>query len=224
MTVAGGERQLPMSGLQRGLLLHAVGAGDPGAYVQQARWRVTGACDVDVVRARFAALVARHAALRTGFQRSAGGDLVQVIVDAVGAVDVPLLDWRQEPRSDRIPRYRDLVAGQRRDGFDLAAPPLARLVVVRFEDDVWDLVLTFHHIVLDGVSVELLRAALLSDAPDAADDGPDRYADFLRWCDSQDPGGHRAHWEATLATVCRHDSGTAAGWRVGAETGLAGAH
>ncbi|MEJ3742724.1 amino acid adenylation domain-containing protein [Actinomycetes bacterium KLBMP 9797] len=225
MTVAGGERQLPMSGLQRGLLLHAVGAADPAAYVQQARWRVTGPCDVDVVRARFAVLVARHAALRTGFRRSAGGDLVQVIVDAVGDVAVPLFDWRQEPRSDRIPRYRDLVAGQRRDGFDLAAPPLARPVVVRFEDDVWDLILTFHHIILDGVSVELLRAALLSDAPTAAEDGPDRYADFLRWCDSQDdPGRHRAHWEATLATVCRHDSGTAAGWRVGAETGLAGAH
>ena len=121
--------------------------------------------DLDPMRLKSAwqSTVSRHAALRSGFHWLPDGAPMQVVLKQVDA-PVHLLDWRG--------RYRDKAAleqawdvlceEERRRGFDMDRPPLARWMAVRVDDNAWRLAWTWHHILFDGWSVSRVMGELFA--------------------------------------------------------------
>ncbi|MEV4258340.1 amino acid adenylation domain-containing protein, partial [Spirillospora sp. NPDC049652] len=120
-------------------------------------------------------------------------------------VDLP---WRVADLSalapdDAAERVRDLAAGERARRFDLTAPPLLRLLLIRLAEDRHHLVLTTHHIILDGWSLPVLLrelAELYRAGGDASGLPPvTSYREYLRWLARQDRDAAGRAWAEALA-------------------------
>ncbi len=121
--------------------------------------RFTGELDRARLEAALNAVVERHEALRTTF-REIGGRPRQ-IVSPFAPRPVPVADLRSIPdeslrRSEAGRRLREEAVLP----FDLAAGPLLRSLLVTVDEREHVLLLTLHHIVSDGWSVDVLARDL----------------------------------------------------------------
>ncbi|MBT2505639.1 amino acid adenylation domain-containing protein, partial [Streptomyces sp. ISL-98] len=193
----------PLSPLQEGLLFHArYDEQIRDVYVEQTFVDLEGSLDTGVLRASWQALLDRHASLRTGFRQSAGmASPVQVVVRDV------VLPWREVDLSglsdaDAEAEVVRLAKGEQAR-FDLAVPPMLRLLLVRRGGARYRLFVTLHHIVLDGWSLPVLFGELSEiyaargDASGLSAVTP--YRDYLEWLGRQDKEVAREAWRAALA-------------------------
>ncbi len=205
------EDILPLSPLQEGLLFHALyDAAAPDVYTVQLELGLEGALDVGRLRGAGAALLARHASLRAGFVQ---GDLsrpVQVIVAPL-APPWRVVDLSRLGAGEQAGRLAEILAEDRGARFDLGAPPLLRFSLVRLSPERHRLVLTNHHLLLDGWSTPVLVEELFGlygrDGEAGALPRVTPYRDYLAFVARQDRAAALAAWRAAL-------SGLAEGTRV----------
>jgi amino acid adenylation domain-containing protein len=201
VTRAGIEDMLPLSPLQQGMLFHAVGAG-PGegadVYTVQVSVALKGPVDPARLDLAAAALLRRHANLRAGFWHEGVPRPVQFVPAAVD-----LRVERADLSGDGSPgALRRLERAELERPFELHRPPLLRLLLVRLGDDDHRLVVTVHHILVDGWSMPLLVGDLLAlyesggDASGLPAVRP--YREYLRWLKAQDRPAAREAWRRAL--------------------------
>ncbi|QGV82294.1 condensation domain-containing protein [Streptomyces ficellus] len=176
---AGGRGPAPLSRAQRRMwLMDRLGQGAASYNVPFAT-RLRGPLDVGALGTALTALVRRHEILRTRYVQRDGEPCQEVLPapDAIGARVV-------EVAPDRA---AGLLAEEARRPFDLSAGPLPRLLVLRHGEEDHTVLLTFHHIAVDGASLEVIASELTRLYASARDGGaaepltpPLRYADFAR--------------------------------------------
>ncbi|MBC3840982.1 hypothetical protein GXW82_13985 [Streptacidiphilus sp. 4-A2] len=66
------------------------------------------------------------------------------------------------PERARGRGFTELLAQERAHRFDLGRPPLLRATLARIGEREWKLLLNFHHILLDGWSLSVLLAELMT--------------------------------------------------------------
>ncbi len=153
---------LPLSPLQEGLAFHALyDAGAADVYTVQFEAELEGALEADRLRQAARALLERHANLRAGFHHEGLARPVQVIPRAVA------LPWREVDLSglaaaEQERRRQDLLAAELAERFVLSRPPLLRLVLLRLAAQRHQLVLTGHHILMDGWSLPVFFSELFA--------------------------------------------------------------
>ncbi|MFC5184123.1 non-ribosomal peptide synthetase [Actinomadura harenae] len=192
----------PLSPLQEGLLFHARHAeGNADVYVATQALELAGDLDENLLRGAWEAVLARHAALRACFRRRGSGAPVQMIPREV-ALPWRVVDLSGLPADAADEEARRLAADDRARPFDLTAPPLLRLTLIRLAPDRHRLVLTTHHIILDGWSLPVLLrelAELYRSDGDASGLPPvTSYRDYLRWLARQDRDAARRAWAEAL--------------------------
>ncbi|MFD7663919.1 amino acid adenylation domain-containing protein [Streptomyces sp. NPDC059788] len=193
----------PLSPLQEGLLFHATFDEEgPDVYTVQSAHAVEGPLDAGRLRAAWQTLIARHAALRACFRRVSGARMVQVIAREVE------LPWQESDLSHLAPDDAEagaerLAADERARRFDLASAPLVRVLLIRLGAGRHRMVVTSHHILMDGWSMPIVLAEL-SAAYAAGGDGAAlpptaSYRSYLAWLNRQDKDAAREAWRAELA-------------------------
>src|SRR5207302_10617965 len=110
--------------LQEGLLFHALYDGQAhDIYTVQLTLALHGRLDERALKAAAQALLARHANLRAAFRHENLGRPVQIILRQAAvpwrSIDLSLLN-----EAGRAQRLAGLLEEERRERFDLAAPPL----------------------------------------------------------------------------------------------------
>ncbi|MFD4183008.1 condensation domain-containing protein, partial [Rhodococcus sp. NPDC058514] len=193
-----------LSPLQSGLLFHALLADKSiDQYTVQLALDVRGA-DPDRIRRAAQALLDRHPNLRTSFVADIDGVTVQVqhgrAVLPWAECDVSALD--EQGREAEIARVLD---EDRQHRFDMATPPLLRFLLIRTGPDTHRLVMTNHHILLDGWSAPLLLRELLAlyatDGDATALPRANAYRDYLKWLSQRDSEKSLDVWMQALAGV-----------------------
>ncbi|NUS66706.1 MAG: amino acid adenylation domain-containing protein [Saccharothrix sp.] len=184
----------PLSPLQEGLYFHA--SYDTGAldvYLSQETMDFAGRLDVDRLRRAGAALLARNPSLRAGFTGDGVPSPVQFIAPGL---EIPLRVV--EADDAEVP---GLLAADRRERFDLAAPPLCRFLVLRLPHGRDRLVITHHLILWDGWSAWLFLEQLLElyRDVDAELPPPGSYRDYLAWLARQDHDAALRAWRTALS-------------------------
>ncbi|MEU0501740.1 amino acid adenylation domain-containing protein [Nocardia sp. NPDC005998] len=190
---------LPLSPLQTGLLfLMEMLADSADPYVIQVAVGLAGELDLDRLHRAAQAALDRHPNLRSAFTIGADGRPVQLIANGVR---VPWRMVTEVPDAD-LP---DLLAADQRTGFDPAIAPLLRFTVYRTISGATQLVLTAHHILLDGWSMPLLMKDLLvlyATRGEAAQLPAARpYRDYLAWLARQDREHTLRAWDTAMAGV-----------------------
>ncbi|WP_344731203.1 condensation domain-containing protein, partial [Spinactinospora alkalitolerans] len=204
-TKSGLEDIWPLSPLQEGLLFQSqLDEGGPDVYNVQVAIDLDGALDPSGLRAAAAALLRRHPNLRSAFRRRKSGQAVALIPKEAEAPwrDADLFGADEAERARELDR---LAAAERAARFDPARPPLLRFLLVRLGAERHRLVLTHHHILLDGWSLPLLVRELFAlHAAGGDPDGlarPAPYRDHLAWLQRRDRPAAEAAWRAALAGV-----------------------
>jgi amino acid adenylation domain-containing protein len=148
---------------------------------------ITGELDVAALGDTVQEIVRRHGSLRTQFALEPSGSLVQVIVPDL-RVDLPVEDVRHVPQSDRAAHVAHIARQQAAAPFDLARAPLLRVRLLRTGDEEHALLLTIHHILCDGWSLDVLNdevaqiyAARRAGRPSPLPELPVQYADYAAW-------------------------------------------
>ncbi|MGW1984049.1 non-ribosomal peptide synthetase [Streptomyces collinus] len=196
------EDVLPLSPLQEGILFHALfDERERDVYVAQLLLDLSGPLDAGRLRAAADAVLARHAALRAGFLRRASGEPAQV-VRREARVPWEERDLSSLDAQGQADAVATLLAEDRARRFDLTRPPLLRLTLLRTGPLSHRLLLTYHHIVLDGWSWPVLVRELLA-LHDAGPDGAvlppvTPYASFLGWLGERDTDAARDAWGRAL--------------------------
>ncbi|WKB55455.1 non-ribosomal peptide synthetase [Eleftheria terrae] len=150
----------PLTPGQQGMLVES-SLAPAGSEINLVQMQATfDGLDLDRLQAAWQSAVARHAMLRTSFHWRAEGEPLQVVWRAGGAglAELQLLDWRgrHAGTAEADAAWAALCEQERRRGFDLARPPLARWLVVREDGQRWRLAWTWHHLLLDGWSMSQL--------------------------------------------------------------------
>src|SRR5262249_48337044 len=155
------EDVLPLSPLQEGLLFHALYDGQaPDVYTAQLVLDLEGVLDAAALKLAAQSLLQRHASLRAGFPHKTVSRPVQIIMSPVEAqwrsIDLSDLD-----RAECEERLADILAEARAERFDLAVPPLIRFALIRLAANTHRLLITYHHVLMDGWSMPILAHELL---------------------------------------------------------------
>ncbi|MEV5810589.1 condensation domain-containing protein, partial [Streptomyces parvulus] len=202
MTTSGLEDILPLSPMQEGLLFHSRYEQDGAdVYAVQHVFAVEGALDAARLRAAVLALVQRHPNLRAGFRQVDSGRVLQLVPHQV-AVPWDEFDLSHLPDADAESELGRLAAKEHGRRFDLAEPPLLRFSLVRLAPEHHRLVMTTHHILLDGWSTPLLVRELTTlydtggDAATLPRVAP--YRQYLGWLARQDRPAAEAAWREAL--------------------------
>lgn len=148
---------------------------------------ISGPLDAETVCETVNEVVRRHETLRTSFSVGAEGRPVQV-VSPVLRLDVPVEDISHLSPAEREDKIRELSRSEKGRPFDLEGIPLLRVRLVRVGHEEHLLLLTTHHILLDGWSLQLLvrEVAEIYDAISAGrarplpGSGP-QYRDYAAW-------------------------------------------
>ncbi|HEY2550136.1 MAG TPA: amino acid adenylation domain-containing protein [Streptosporangiaceae bacterium] len=143
---------------QRVWLLDQLEPGHPTYNMPYQMW-LDGPLDEPALQRSLDALVARHAVLRTSIVVL--GRLPEQVVADTGTVPVERIELPPglEP-AERTRRAEAIAAERARQPFELAAGPLLRASLVTTGPDRHLFVLVVHHIVGDGLTVQLLISEL----------------------------------------------------------------
>ncbi|MCH6163960.1 non-ribosomal peptide synthetase [Streptomyces marispadix] len=153
---------LPLTPLQQGLVFHSLFSPDsPDVYQAQIVLRLRDEPDADALRGAARSLLKRHPNLGAAFVHQDLRTPVQILTEGT---EPP---WHEADlsrvaagRRERV--FRRLLHADLRRRFDLDRPPLMRLSLFRCGDDDHRLVLTNHHLLLDGWSMPLLVRELFA--------------------------------------------------------------
>lgn len=182
--LAGSEAPLTF-GQERLWFLDQLGVG--AAYNVLFALRLQGSVDARVLERSLVEIVRRHEPLRTRFALGAGGAPVQVR-ESANLFRLELKDVAGLSSSRRKSALDELMHAEQLHRFDLAAGNLFRACLVRLGPQEYALLLTVHHIAVDGWSVGLmvkelgaLYGAYLRGLSSPLEKLPVSYSDYAVW-------------------------------------------
>ncbi|WP_231588690.1 condensation domain-containing protein, partial [Mycobacterium nebraskense] len=169
-------------------------ADDP--YVIGMAADISGALDVALLRDCAKKMLGRHPNLRASFFSRGIARPVQIVPSRV---DLP---WRTVAAAPE--EVQALEVGERRRPFDLEHGPAIRFLLIELPSARWRLVLTAHHIVIDGWSLpvfvnEMMTLYRAGGDLSALPVTPRPYRDYIGWLASRDPEASQRVWRRYLA-------------------------
>ncbi|MGB7110239.1 MAG: amino acid adenylation domain-containing protein [Mycobacterium sp.] len=196
------EDVMALSPLQEGLYsltaLAEFTEGEPAddPYVIGMAADISGSLDVALLRDCAATMLTRHPNLRASFFSRGIARPVQIVPSQVE------LPWRDVLAADED--VEALEADERRRPFDLERLPAIRFLLIELRDSRWRLVITAHHIVIDGWSLPVFvtEMTILYRAggdPAALPVTPRPYRDYIGWLAGRDQEASQRVWREHLA-------------------------
>jgi thioesterase domain-containing protein len=198
----------PLTSMQRSLLyasLHARRNGvDPGFL--QVRCTLRGGLHESAFETAWERITERHAALRTSVHWINVDRPLQVVARRVSIASISE-DLRKLDSRTQNTHIDAWLENDRLRGIDLTRAPLFRLARFHRSDHEWTLVLTCHHVLLDGWSGAFVLNEVLT-AHDALASGkdptlppPQSFSAFVAWVNQQDQTEAEAFWREQLRGV-----------------------
>jgi non-ribosomal peptide synthase protein (TIGR01720 family) len=189
---------LPLTPLQQGLLFHAraaQGSGDD-VYAVQLDIAITGALDQHRLGDAVRTVVTRYPNLAARFCAEFDEPVQLIPADPIVAWRYVELDGGVSDVEEQIQR---LCAGERAAVCDFANPPAFRVAVVRTGVDRHRFVLTNHHILMDGWSVQILLREIFASYYGHRLPAAGSYRRFVSWLAARDRTAAQAAWAQVLA-------------------------
>jgi len=148
--------------------------------------RMKGRLDQVALQKSLNHLIQRHEVLRTTFYAE-NGEPVQVIAPKL-EIELPVVDLKNHPEPRREAEVQQILRNAAGRQFDLSCGPLIRSDLLNLEQESHILIVTIHHIVFDGWSVDVLLRELMAGyatfcegRPPHLPELPIQYADFAAW-------------------------------------------
>src|SRR2546427_222042 len=203
MTTSGLVDVWPLTPMQEGLAFHTrYGQGGTDVYTVQLVLELAGRLDASRLRRGLQALLERHPNLKAAFVQVASGATVSVVArdvrPALAEVDLSSL-----AEAEALAEAARLAEEDHAAGFELSQAPLLRFSLIRLGPERHRLIITNHHILMDGWSMPVLLGELAALYESGGDDealgAATPYRDYLAWLSRQDAAAAGEAWRGALA-------------------------
>jgi acyl carrier protein len=192
----------PLSYAQRRLWTATQMTGDSAAYNMVGGFILSGHLDIVAFKQCFNLLISRHESLRTRFIMVAGEPRQEILPELPFIVtELDIADQGETAAQHEF--YQELQST-----FDLREVPLLRVKLLKLPSDSAPChlcIVNMHHIIGDGVSVEILFKEIISLYRDLTENRPNslqplkvHYKDYVFWqaavLESEEGLQHRHYW------------------------------
>jgi amino acid adenylation domain-containing protein/non-ribosomal peptide synthase protein (TIGR01720 family) len=190
---------LPLTEAQKQLwVLTQMGDGGSLAYNVHLHLQLRGQLNLSAMHQAVQQVVNRHEALRTVISRE--GDFQQCLPSV--SIEVPVVDLSGKLAQERESTVTSFLEQQSCQPFNLTQSPLIRVHLVKLEKQRHLLVLTAHHIIVDGLSMSLIIQEIGAFYSAACQqitcqlEPPLQFRDFLEWQTLQttEMAAQEAYW------------------------------
>ena len=189
---------LPLTPLQQGLLFHASTAQDLGdLYAMQLDMTVTGPLDPHRLHDAVHTVTTRHPNLAARFCNQF--DQPVQIIPADPQIPWQYIELDTDVDVDVDERIQQLCAAESAAVCDLTDPPAFRAALIRTAPERHRVVLTFHHIVMDGWSLPILLQEIFAGYHGQRLPAATPYRRFVTWLAERDLDAAQAAWRDVLA-------------------------
>ena len=193
----------PLSPLQQGILFHTLYSPEASLYVNQICYRLQGSLDVNILKQTWQQLSERHSILRTVFVWQNLPQPLQVVLRQ-STTSWHIEDWRSHSPETQAAKLTELLQRDRKTGFQLSDTSPMRLTLIQLADDRHEVIWSFHHILIDGWSLQLLFRDFLTfyegicqgKSPKLRHPRP--YRDYVAWLSNQDIAKAEKFWTPLL--------------------------
>lgn len=188
---------------QQGVLFHVLDTPQACMYLNQQRYTLRGELDLAAFKAALQAVMDRHQILRTAFLLSGLDGPHQVVYRNVKLPFV-MHDWSELSPVETTDRLEKFLQEDFQSGFDLKRVPLNRTTLIRMEPDLYEFIWSFHLLLMDGWSMQVILRDLLAlydslRAGKAIDlEPPLPYREFIKWQQRQPQDQAEVYWRKTL--------------------------
>lgn len=201
----------PLSPTQQDFLFLTLSAPASGMLFEQVSvntfWqKVT--TNIGILRDGWQYVIRRHPVLRTGFVWEGLDEPLQVVYKDV-SMPVTEYDLRGMPATKQEQQINDYMQNDQLRGFDLSSPPLMRMAVFHLDDDEYEWIWSYHHLLMDGWSTTLVWRELAQYADAVRSDQtpahsrPRTYRDYIAWLRRQDLSDAESYWRDVLEGFTR---------------------
>ena len=189
---------LPLTPLQQGLLFHAITAqaDRDDVYAVQLNITLSGPLDSDRLGEAVQTVVTRHPNLVARFSQKFAEPMQIIPADPVAPWQYVDLTGDTDNLDAQIER---VYIAERSAVCDLAEGPAFRAALIRTAPDQHLLVMTNHHIVLDGWSLPILLGEVFASYYEQRLPPAVPYRRFVSWLAGRDLDAARGAWREVLA-------------------------
>ncbi|CCF12774.1 plipastatin synthase subunit D [Brevibacillus laterosporus GI-9] len=192
-----------LSPMQAGMLFHSLKDTEQHTYFEQLDFPIQGELSVELVEQAANHLISRYSILRTAFLYKNVSKPLQVVLKQ-RPIKVDYRDIRHLNEQQQHTYLTDLKNADKAKGFSLSGDSLTRYTVVQRGDESWNLIWSYHHILMDGwcfgiVMDDFFR--LYEQARTNKQLPMDRvvpYSRYIKWLEQQDQEEALDYWKACL--------------------------
>ncbi|MDY6988813.1 MAG: amino acid adenylation domain-containing protein [Thermodesulfobacteriota bacterium] len=194
----------PLSLMQEGLLFHALHDAGSSAYFQQMSYRIFGNLDVRIFEQSLNELLKRHDVFRTVFVYKNVPRPLQFVLKN-RKIDFHFEDIRALNGADQEASLSNYKETDKDRPFDLSKDMMMRISLFQLQDDSFEIIWAFHHILMDGWSLPIIQkeffqiySSLLAGArPELAPVTP--FSEYIKWLEKRDKTASKQYWKNYLA-------------------------
>ena len=185
------------------MLVVSTEAPTSGAYIWQLIGTFAEKLDIDILVGSWKTLASRHEILREHFIFDTTRGWDQVIYDDP-EIFIDVEDWNEYPDGQQRTFFETFLEEDRERGFLFDGELPYRVKVIQFKKNLFRMVWTFHHVLLDGRTHIALIKELLAIYDARLDlvgldlESPARYRDYLDWLQLSDFSSSRDFWRSAL--------------------------
>ncbi len=200
------ESVYTLSPMQQGMIFHSIYSSESSVYFEQTTFKISGEFNIAAFKESVEEAVKRNPVLRTSFVFKKIEKMLQVVHKSV-EVPIEELDWIEFSEDQIDVKFTEFLKNDRAKGFNLSKAPLLRLTVIRVKKQVWQMVWSNHHSLIDGWSLPLLFKEIFSLYDSIASNKAVRlertrpYRDYINWLNQQDTQAAEEYWRDKLSDV-----------------------
>ena len=195
-----------LSPLQEGILFHVLYADNASsANFTQLCYSIRAEINLRHFRTSLVTLVKKYAILRTFFSNDGLGRYYQIVLDEP-RLNFEYYDISGLENEELVNFVERLKHNDRETLFDLFSKYPIRFKLVKTSADEYELIWSYHHILMDGWCIGILIKDFFSIYQSLADNrqkieinAAPKYSDYIKWIQSWDDSKARDYWVRHLA-------------------------
>jgi amino acid adenylation domain-containing protein/non-ribosomal peptide synthase protein (TIGR01720 family) len=190
-----------LSPMQEGMLFHYLLDPRQQAYLVQLVFLLEGEMDAALCKKSYQQLVDQYDVFRTALVYKDIKQPRQVVLEQRETV----FNYHDITNAADISKsLENIKSKDHQRGFHLSDDPLIRFNLIKTHQDKYTLIITFHHIIMDGWSTNLLMKDFITIYQRLKNNQPWEpgvvypYLDYIKWLGEQDISAARRYWQDYL--------------------------
>ncbi|WP_260984883.1 condensation domain-containing protein, partial [Paenibacillus xylanexedens] len=194
----------PLSPMQEGMLFQSLREPKSSAYFEQMSFTIQGTMHESYLEKSLSLLLERYDIFRTVFVYEALERPLQIVLKKSNP-SIVFKDFTGLPEDEIKCKVERFKQSDREQGFDLTNDVLLRIAVLRTGDNQYEMVLSHHHILMDGWCLRIVLKEFfymytqLCSSRTIKLPAVKPYVLFIKWLEKQDREEALGYWKNYLA-------------------------